>query len=215
MERNDMTSKTSVPLISSGIAGPLGVLHLPRLWLKLSLEACGKLAKGYPGIGGGFDTMTINALGLNADAVRTFIREARPTYPQFEEWIKKWPGVKLDDSTVCAHNESIVSYKHEDATRQKILGANSIPDDANANRDAVNLNNLDDWKEFHAAELANPSPAKADGEKETLPSGTFMAESAATPQPETQAAEAGLAAPASTGELSTGNRMPKGGPDSD
>jgi len=24
---------TIVPLISSGVAGPLGVLHLPRLWL--------------------------------------------------------------------------------------------------------------------------------------------------------------------------------------
>ena len=43
-----------VPLISSGIAGPLGVIHLPRLWLKVSLEACGKLADGYPGIGQGF-----------------------------------------------------------------------------------------------------------------------------------------------------------------
>src|SRR6185295_7355837 len=41
---------THVPLISSGVAGPLGVLHLPRLWLKVSLEARGKLANGYPGI---------------------------------------------------------------------------------------------------------------------------------------------------------------------
>ena len=31
----------TVPLISSGAAGPLGVLHLPRLWLKLRLEAAG------------------------------------------------------------------------------------------------------------------------------------------------------------------------------
>jgi len=42
-----------VPLISSGVAGPLGVLHLPRLWLKVSLECRGKLADGYPGIGKG------------------------------------------------------------------------------------------------------------------------------------------------------------------
>ncbi|GIT38799.1 MAG: hypothetical protein Ct9H300mP7_7200 [Verrucomicrobiota bacterium] len=32
-----------VPLISSGTKGPLGVLHLPRLWQKVSLEAAGKL----------------------------------------------------------------------------------------------------------------------------------------------------------------------------
>src|SRR5881398_60935 len=51
-------SETYVPTISSGTAGPLGVLHLPRLWLKVSLESAGKLAPGYPGIGRGFDAMT-------------------------------------------------------------------------------------------------------------------------------------------------------------
>jgi hypothetical protein len=35
-------SDTYVPLISSGTAGPLGVLHLPRLWQKVSLEAAGE-----------------------------------------------------------------------------------------------------------------------------------------------------------------------------
>ena len=38
--------KKIVPLISSGIAGPLGVLHLPRLWQKVLLEACG-VSAGY------------------------------------------------------------------------------------------------------------------------------------------------------------------------
>ena len=51
-------SDTYVPMISSGMAGPLGVLHLPRLWLKLSLEAQGKIAAGYPGLGRGYDAMT-------------------------------------------------------------------------------------------------------------------------------------------------------------
>ena len=61
-----------VPLISSGTAGPLGVLHLPRLWQKVSLEAAGKIADGYPGIGAGYDSMVIDGLGLNAEAVRSF-----------------------------------------------------------------------------------------------------------------------------------------------
>lgn len=47
------TMSTYVPMISSGVAGPLGALHLPRLWLKVSLEAAGKLAAGYPGLGKG------------------------------------------------------------------------------------------------------------------------------------------------------------------
>ena len=54
-----------VPLISSGTAGPNGVLHLPRLWQKVSLEAAGKIADGYPGIGAGYDSMVIDALGLS------------------------------------------------------------------------------------------------------------------------------------------------------
>jgi hypothetical protein len=143
---------TIVPLISSGVAGPLGVLHLPRLWLKVSLEARGKLAAGYPGAGKGYDQMVMDGLGLNRDAVIKF-KEQKPTYPQFEAWIKKQPGVKLDKASVDKLNASIVGYIHDDATRKSILSANALQDDGSAQRDAVNLNNLDDWKEFHEAEL--------------------------------------------------------------
>jgi hypothetical protein len=142
-----------VPLISSGVAGPLGVLHLPRLWLKVSLECTGKLAAGYPGAGKGYDQMVIDALGLNRDAVIGYIKSSKPTYPQFEAWIKKQPGVKLDKGTVDQLNGAIRGYIHDDATRKSILSANGIADDSSAPRDAVNLNNLDDWKELHEAEL--------------------------------------------------------------
>jgi hypothetical protein len=142
-----------VPLISSGTAGPLGVLHLPRLWLKVSLEARGKLADGYPGIGKGYDMMTITALGLNADAVKKFITDSKPTYAQFEAWVKKQPGVKLDKATIDKSNRAILGYNHDDATRKGILGANGITDEGSVNHDAADLNNLDDWYEFHQAEL--------------------------------------------------------------
>ena len=142
-----------VPLISSGVAGPLGVLHLPRLWLKVSLECRGKLADGYPGIGKGYDMMTINALGLNADAVRKFISDSKPTYAQFEAWVKKQPGVKLDKATIYKHNAAVRGYIHDDGTRKGILGANGITDEGSVNPGAVDLNNLDDWYEFHQAEL--------------------------------------------------------------
>jgi hypothetical protein len=142
-----------VPLISSGVAGPLGVLHLPRLWLKVSLEARGKLAPGYPGIGKGYDLMVCNALGLNTDAVRKFITDTKPTYPQLEAWIKKQPGAKLDKATIYKLNQSILGYIHDDATRKTILQASGLQDDGAVNPGAVDLNNLDDWKEFWEAEL--------------------------------------------------------------
>ena len=143
---------TIVPLISSGVAGPLGVIHLPRLWLKVSLEARGKLAAGYPGAGQGYDQMVIDGIGLTRDAVIKYIKDTRPTYPQFEAWVKK-NATKLDKGSVEKLNAAIRGYNHDDATRKSILGASGIADDASAAKDAVNLNNLDDWKEFHEAVL--------------------------------------------------------------
>ena len=142
-----------VPLISSGIAGPLGVLHLPRLWQKVLLESTGQLADGYPGIGKGYDSMVISALGLNADAVRKFITETKPTYPQFEAWVQKQPGVKLDKATIHKSNLAVQGYIHEADVRDGILKANGITDSGSVCPDAINLNNLDDWYEFHQVEL--------------------------------------------------------------
>ena len=74
-------SETYVPLISSGVAGPLGVVHLPRLWQKVSLEATGRLAPGYPAVGKGFDAMTLAALGLDEQAVTDYSRKTNRPIP--------------------------------------------------------------------------------------------------------------------------------------
>ncbi len=142
-----------VPLISSGVAGPLGVLHLPRLWQKASLEARGKLAAGYPGCGKGYDQMVLDALGLDREATLKYIAGNRPSYIQFEAWVSAQPGVKLGAATIDGLNAAIRGYNHTDDTRKGILSANGLPDDAKAFKDAVNLNNLDDWFEFWTAEL--------------------------------------------------------------
>src|SRR6266436_2138103 len=111
---------TYVHLISSGTAGPLGVLHLPRLWLKVSLEAAGKLAPGYPGIGKGYDAMTCAALGLDDQAVKDYIKQNKPTYPQFEAWVKQ-NAKSLMPQAVEKHNAAVRGYNHDDAKRQSIL----------------------------------------------------------------------------------------------
>jgi len=145
-------SDTYVPMISSGTAGPLGVLHLPRLWLKVSLEEAGKLAPGYPGIGRGFDAMACAALGLDEQAVKDYIRQDKPTYTQFEAWVKK-NAKSLTPDAVEKHNAAVRGYNHDDETRKRILGGCAVSDDTSAAKDAVNLNNLDDWQEFHQAVL--------------------------------------------------------------
>lgn len=146
----DFMSAKIVPLISSGVAGPLGVLHLPRLWLKASLEATGQLADGYPGCGQGYDQMVLDGLGLNRDAFLRFIKENKPTYPQVEAWVKQQPGVRLDRESVDKLNAAIRGYIHSPETKMNILSASGLADGPS---DAVNLNNLDDWKEFHDAVL--------------------------------------------------------------
>jgi hypothetical protein len=140
---------TYIPLISSGAVGPLGVLHLPRFWQKASLEARGKLDSRYPGCGKGYDQMTLDALGLDRSATLAFIKDKRPSYPQFEAWIKGQPGVKLDAASIEKHNAAVRGFNHDAATRQGILAANGIPDDGKI-LDAIRLNDLDSWQEFHA-----------------------------------------------------------------
>ena len=146
-------SDTYVPLISSGVAGPLGVVHLPRLWQKVSLEENGKLARGYPGVGKGFDAMTLAVLGLEEQAVRNYIKQNKPTYPQFEAWVSK-NAKSLTREAIEKHNAAVRGYNHDDETRQGILSACGMADDASAPKDGVSLINLDDWYEFHRAVLA-------------------------------------------------------------
>jgi hypothetical protein len=137
-----------IPVISSGIAGPIGVLHLPRLWQKASLGAAGKLHDDYPAIGAGYDQMVLDGLGISKDAFSAFIAEKKPTYPECEAWVLEQKGGKLDQAAVDKLNAAIAGYHHSEATRKAILGANNIKDEGKI-LDAVNLNNLDDWLSFH------------------------------------------------------------------
>jgi hypothetical protein len=141
-----------VPLISSGIAGPLGVLHLPRLWQKASLANAGKLHADYPGIGCGYDQMTLDALGIKIEDFKVFIA-TKPTYVQTEAWVKAYPGVTLTQAAIHKHNVAIQGYIHTDDTRKSILAAVGLADDGSCNTGAVDLNNLDDWHTFWATEL--------------------------------------------------------------
>lgn len=146
LETNIMSN--IIPLISSGTAGPLGVLHLPRLWLKASLGAAGKLHADYPAVGQGYDQMVLDGLGIQSDAFRDFIATEKPTYPQLEAWILAQSGGTLDAAAVEKLNAAITGYIHADAVRTSILAASGIPDEGRI-MDAINLNNLDDWHCFH------------------------------------------------------------------
>jgi hypothetical protein len=140
----------TVPLISSGVSGPLGVLHLPRFWQKVVLKATGNLHAEYPECGGGFDAMVLGALGLDKDATLKYLHDNVPSYPEFEKWILDQKGGSLDQGAVDEFNAAAAGYNHDDDTRKAILGGAGIADDGTI-LDAVNLNQLEDWTEFHAS----------------------------------------------------------------
>jgi hypothetical protein len=142
-----------IPMISSGLAGPLGVLHLPRLWQKSSLGAAGKLHDDYPACGQGYDQMVLDGLGLDREEFVSFIKSSKPTYPELEAWILSKKGGSLDAAAVSKLNSAITGYIHTDETRAAILSESNIPDTGKI-KDAINLNNLDDWKSFHRDVIA-------------------------------------------------------------
>ena len=138
-----------IPLISSGTAGPLGAVHLPRLWLKLTLGAHGMLADGYDESGAGFDQMTLDALGLEKEATIAFVRDAHPTYVAFEAYVLEKNGGSVSAEAIAKHNAAVLGYDHDGtfadpAKTRKALG---ISDDTVQN--AVLLNTLDDLASLH------------------------------------------------------------------
>jgi hypothetical protein len=137
----------TVPLISSGTAGPLGVKHLPRLWSKLTLGSRDRLADGYDMCGAGFDQMTLDALALDRDATIGFVREKKPTYMQFEAYVLEKNGGSVSPDAIQKHNAAISGYDHSDE-----LSANMRADSGIRQahiKDAVTLNTVNDLDELH------------------------------------------------------------------
>jgi hypothetical protein len=138
-----------VPTISSETTGPLGVAHLPRLWQKVILSEKGLLPEGYDFCGHGYDQMVLDGLGLDRAETLAFLKTI-PSYFAFEKWILGKKGGKLDAPAVEKLNAAIRGYNHKDEVRKDILSAAGL-EDKGLYKDAVTLNNFDDWTGFHAS----------------------------------------------------------------
>ncbi|GAC1596423.1 MAG: hypothetical protein NVS3B28_27960 [Candidatus Velthaea sp.] len=144
---NTASGQKVVPLVSSSVAGPLGAIHLPRLWTKLTLHHAGVLPEGYDHSGAGFDQMTIDALGLKRDDVVAYVKDKKPTYMQFEKYVLDQNGGSIPKEKIEAHNAAVRGYNHSDELASKMQKASG----AHAHiKDAVTLNTLEDMDELHA-----------------------------------------------------------------
>jgi len=151
-----------VPLISSSVAGPLGIAHLPRLWLKLLLHACGRLAEGYRHGSGGFDELLCERLGLDREAFVAFIESEKPDYLSCERWVSEHAR-DLSPQTVAAFNTRIRTGNMREELAAERRSRFGIDDESFAN--AVALNDLDDWAGTHERLLA--AGRALDGSKPT------------------------------------------------
>lgn len=141
------TREKIVPLIPSDSAGPLGVIHLPRLWAKLMLGASGQLREGYDECGPGFDQMTLTAMNLDREKTIEYVRKNKPTYLQFEKYVVEQNGGRIDPERVHKHNEAVRAYCHADELAAGMRDSSGLADASVS--DAVTLNKLEDLDELH------------------------------------------------------------------
>ena len=137
-----------VPVLSSSVMGPLGVRHLPRLWLKILLHGCGRLPEGYRHGVGGFDEFLTTTLGLDRDAFIAYIETEKPDYLALETWVRA-NATALTAESIAAVNARVTNADLPDtmlADRRASLGF-----DEPGYTKAVALNDLDDWAAMHAA----------------------------------------------------------------
>lgn len=138
--------KQIVPLISSSVTGPLGITHLPRVWLKILLHAAGRLPEGYRHGVGGFDETLCTNLGIDRDAFIAYIETSKPGYLELESWVREH-ATKLDQESIDAHNRYILSRDLPEAMADARRTELGLSDASISTADA--LNNLDDWATLH------------------------------------------------------------------
>lgn len=139
--------ETIVPAISSQSVGPLGIRHLPRLWLKALLKAVGSLPAGWrsgPDGMPGMDPSTYEDFSLAPETGIAYIEEHLPDYVQYEAWFRT--HAKADQATIDAHNAKIFRDKPDErgAPERVELGIT----DPSVRLNTV-LNDLVDWKALH------------------------------------------------------------------
>ena len=137
-----------VPVLSSSVVGPLGVKHLPRLWLKILLHGCGRLPEGYRHGVGGFDEFLTTTLGIDRDAFVTYIETEKPDYLTLEAWVRA-NATALNPEAIATINARVTDTDLPEAMLAGRLDQLGFHEPGYTK--AVALNDLDDWMGMHTA----------------------------------------------------------------
>ncbi len=143
-----------VPLISSSVSGPLGVRHLPRVWLKVSLHGVGRLPDGYRHGSGGLDELMLRQLGIDPAEFVAFVEAELPSYLACEAWVRTH-AKSLNAETIAEINDAIAAAQKSPESAAEFRAAFGIDDPSFVG--GVAINDLDDWSAVHAEILASRS----------------------------------------------------------
>ena len=142
------------PLIGATVAGPLGVVMLPRMWYKSVLSAAGMLYEGYTDYHRGFNQRVVDGLGLEPDAWFAYLK-TMPTYPQAEAFVKE-RATKLDPASIAAVNTEVLTFVRPEENAAGVRARVGLDDPAF--RNSALLLNWDDWFTMHAELIAHRGP---------------------------------------------------------
>ena len=141
------------PLVSSIDVGHINVMHLPRTWYKLLLDAKGLLNSDYPACGGGLDQRVLDALGLDRETTTAYIEDYLPTYLDFESWVITQIG-EVDRPKVDEFQTFMLNRDHAEPKR---AGIHNLTGCDRSISNGVALNHLEDWRYAYDIAIA---PAK-------------------------------------------------------
>ena len=133
-----------VPSVSSTVAGPLGIVHLPRLWLKAILAETDSLYEGWIPDYKGLNKLVVDALGIDPEAFFAFLATL-PSYPETERWIAA--HAKPDAASIAASNSAILEFQRAEDLAAPARERLGIAD--TTERHSAMLNNYDDWDTMH------------------------------------------------------------------
>jgi len=153
--------KQLVPNIGPTVVGPLGVMHLPRMWLKGILSSAGLLPGVYFDNYKGFNLRVVDAIGLEPEAWFAFLKTT-PTYAQAEAYVKA-NATKLDADSIAAINTLIQTFPRPEENAAAVRARVGIDDPSYSI--SARLIDVDDWFSTHEDVMAH----RAEGIEPLIP----------------------------------------------
>jgi hypothetical protein len=151
-----------VPAVGATVAGPLGLVHLPRMWLKGVLSAAAMLWEGYFDDYKGFNQFVSDRIGLDPEQWFAYLK-TMPTYAEAERWVRA-NATKTDPASIAAANEYILTFLRPEENAARVRDRVGIAD--TTFRNSALLINVDDWYTIHDELLAH----KDEGIEPVIPS---------------------------------------------